>query len=367
MNNAPQSISTAPQHVYLSSALSVNSGGSNNNLTFFFNPPISVGDNAMPFIGLKQFIAFNGFANIAAASKNNILKLVNVMYNANTQTYDYSTYATQLTIPDNHYTNTDLFNYLQTVVPTVVDVTNISGVDWYTYTNDDDEQVSYLYLGLGFSGSNNDTTDVPIMAFAANTYDSGKTDLTPPSSSVYTKLSKTGETYSITTDPLVYAGLYLVYDTDTAGFLNAIGYDVFDMVILPNTNGLKGVGWQFPINAVPDETFVTTPDTIELAGPAILYPCLSSVNTSSRAGHTTLNARNILAQIPVNAEYGNMVVYDPSEIFFNYSPGLELGSVTFTFLDQYMNEVNFRGVDWYMVLVVSGRYSLSSMETRAGA
>lgn len=362
MNDAPQSLSTAPQSIYLNSALNVNdNSGTNNDLTFSFNPPISVGDNAMPFIGIRQFTTFNGFANISALQNNNVVKVVNVMYNALTGVYDSTTYARTFILPDDHYTNVDLYNYLQEVVPIQVDVTSTPGVVWYTDIEDDTTQVAYLYLGLGFSGDDNYTTDTPILAFNTNTYDTGKTDISPPSSSVYTKLSQTGETYSISTDPLVYAGLYLVYDADTQGFLSALGFDDSNVVFLPNTNGLRGLGWQYSTTSVPDETLETSPDTVSLAGPSVLYVCLGSTGTRSRAGNAAMNARNILAQIPINKQYGDMIVYEPPTIPFNYSPGLDLASISVTFCDQYMIPVDFRGVDWQMQLVVAGRYSLATL------
>ncbi len=363
--SSPISIQTVPITIYISSVNNnnVNTSGVNNPLTFTFSPPVSGGEDAMHFLSLKQFVSYNSFYNVSASNKNNIIKMLNIIYNAVTYEYDFTTYLQRIVIPDGHYDNTSLNAYLNSVVSSQLNITSqvqsSEGAQWWNYTDPTLGEQAWLYTGFGFSGQYNDAFTAPISAYVTDNIDTALVDFYPPNNTVLTHNYTSG---SLANDCFCYAGLYMLYDEETSPFFNVMGIDASQCENLPNTqNTLIGFGFNQLPNTVPNGSYLIGNNVINLGGPTILYPHFQIQTTNSRAADINLNKKNLIGSIPVNAPYANSIYYVNPYPDWHYCPNLNISQMTIEILDQNYNAVDFRGSPWQMSILVRNEYSREVM------
>lgn len=330
-------VKQAPQSVFLNSSFAQGASSTSNQLSFTFNTPLTKEPDDLVYIALTQFMSFNTFANISQVQKNNVLKVVNVMYNA--VTGQRQNYEKRFEIPDDRYDVTSLGEYLNSICHYQVEV---KGANWTSSSTK-----SFLYLGFGFNGKNHDTAILPIQSFTISATD-GQVSLNSAVTSfsnAYTKTYTSGG--SITNDPYVYEGLYLLYDEETEGFMKASGFST-KFVKIPNIgNGYQGFGYNFPLYKAPTvQTRVTSPFPINLAGPFLLYMTIDSLGNNSRCNDPTMDNFNIISTIPVDVFYGQCISFSPSNTTYQLLDDLNTSNFSITFYDQDRRLVDFRGGHW---------------------
>jgi hypothetical protein len=358
-SNATASDATDSVALYLNSNLEDSANSTANKVDFRLQGPINSADGVYGYVTLSQFSAFNTFASISAHQQNNVVKCVNVMYNAITGVYDYTTYMQRYVIPDNRYTAVTLFALLNGVFTRNQLLNSNQGQNWYSQAvstdivNNPIVYSSYLYLGFGFNGQNNLTCTTPVQGFSLNPDDEGRMVISPAAvlgstnGNPYTKIYTSG---SIQNDPFVYAGIYLVSDSETAGFMSSLGFIGKDVVAqyIPNTP-LQGFGFTFPttINPVPPQAPLAASFAYQLFGPWLLYFCLDALTVNTRCNDESLDQSNIIGTIPVEAFYGGLISYHltmPESQRFKSPP--DFTNFMVSIYDQNKRLVDFRGGSW---------------------
>ena len=234
--------SQAPQTVFLNSAFADTTSSTMNGLNFNLKKPLFREEGDIVYCSLSKFETKNTFPNFSAAQRNNTLKILNVMYNANTQTY--SNIIKIITIPDGRYDSSSLLLYLN---PQLAYTQSAGTVNW-TSTNGGGTN---LFLGFGFSGTNGAFTEPSIPGITLGSPDYGyfvaNAAGTGTVGNIYSKTYSSGD---YTTDPAIYIGVYFIADDSTIGFLNDMGivsrYNG-NPPLIQNSGGYSGFGFTFPI------------------------------------------------------------------------------------------------------------------------
>lgn len=342
----------APQTIYLNSLAARGSVGSANQLVFNFVDPIDHVGSDILYAKITSFSAFNSFSNVIRSSGNNMLKVLNVFYNASSTTnslgapaFSYFTILNTIIVPDGHYTNSTLQAYLNTRLATQQTVT---GANWTSNTT-----TAILYLGFGFSGTNNATTTTAISSVVLSG-DVGKYSInaagTGSSFNTYTKTYTSG---SIATDPFAYAGVYLIDDEDTVGLMRIMGCSNANVDTPLVYNNMRGVGFQFSPNVLPTPVMPKElPYIYNLAGPETLYITIDTLANNSRSNDGFMNSKNIVGAIPVNAYYQGLILYDSANDRYDLVNGIDTTTMTVTIYDEKKNIVDFRGGSWQAELQI---------------
>lgn len=347
--------------VYLNSSLEDSANTNANKIDFRFVTPINPHDGVAAYVTLSQFTAFNTFASISAAQLNNVVKVVNVMYNALTGVYDCTTYLQRYVIPDNRYTAVTLFallnaNLTKSVLPQGFQVGEINWYSNETTTDSITTQYSYLYLGMGFDGLNNMFTSTPVEGFALDPDDEGRVAVSAATFEGNTNGNAYQKQYisgygGVSSDPLVYAGVYLVVDDETAGFMTSLGFigKGVSANFIPNTP-YKGFGFTFPITASPappPPPPISGAFAYQLFGPWMLYFCLDGLTVNTRCNDEQLDQSNIIGCVPVEAFYGGLISYQlTAPQFQRFKSPADFTTFTISIYDQNKMLVNFRGGSW---------------------
>lgn len=347
-----------PLVVYLNSNSGVSAGDDQNQVNFNFKTPLHQNEDQLSYVCLTQFICGNSFPNFSYQMNNNTLKILNVMKNNATGIYDYTTYLHVIQIPTAHYSMPQLLAYLNENCNYEVDVTSQSP----GWVSSNGGTKAILYMGLGFAdGTANDTTTDGIDGFF--TYN-GTTNITTDtlvvgincagagsSGNAYNKTYTSG---TVASDPYFYAGVYLLYDDDTAGFMNNLGFT--SLTTLPN--GLKGVGFSFPTNVNPandyaTSTSLTNTQVFNIAHPALLYIVIDALTTNARHSDESFEQKHIVGQIPINSFYGGIVNFvQPFPIFTPLQDMGDLTQMRVSIFDENYNLIDFRGVAWAAQLFI---------------
>lgn len=93
------------------------------------------------------------------------------------------------------------------------------------------------------------------------------------------------------------------------------------------------------------------------------FPCIASVQpykflriqTTSIPQNTPVTSSflpNAFEIVPVEADFGSTIVFEPTQAFHMQVPQLILTSLDIQILDEYGNDVNFRGGDWSISFIV---------------
>lgn len=358
-SNAVATDATDSVAVYLNSNLEDTANAQANKVDFKFINPINPHDGISAYVTLSQFTAFNTFASISASQRNNVVKVVNVMYNAITGVYDYTTYFQRYVIPDNRYTAVTLFALLNSKLTKSV-LPNVQGINWYSdqVTNGDIvTDYSYLFIGLGFNGENNMFTSTPVQGFGLDPNDEGRAIISAASiagssnGNAYQKNYIPGPNSGVNYDPLVYAGVYLVVDSETYGFMQSLGFIGGGVTpeYIPNTP-YSGFGFTFNILDTPAPTPQPSLDAsfaYQLFGPWMLYFCIDGLTVNTRCNDEQLDQSNVIGTIPVEAFYGGLINYQltmPEVQRFKSKP--DFTSFMVSIYDQNKQLVDFRGGSW---------------------
>ncbi len=329
----------SPVPIFLSSDLEVVST-SHNDVDFNFKNAISKSPELIPFISLESFQGMNTFANISQLHQNNVVIIVNVFLNANTN--EYYVMDKKITIPDGRYNSDSLLGYLNTNCNWQV---TVEDANW---TSNEAETEAVLFNGFGFSGQNSSETSVPLLGFTLNAYDPCKISIFPATFAGSTNGNPYKKTYesggSISNDKYVYAGVYLSWTAQTQGFMKMIGINATDLIPRAGTSTAQSFGFTFTTTATPDPVAPISPLwTYTLSGPTLLYFTVSNISSSSRHNEETLDSRNILGCIPINVPYGGLFQFqqsvDHSEMLQSLGSYLNL---TVTLYDQNGVKVDFR-------------------------
>lgn len=334
----------APQTLFLDSFDGGSSTSTSNQINLSFATPLTKEPSDLVYVTLGSFTSFNTFPSISQNQGNNVCKILNVMYNAVTGVYDYSR-VKRVIIPDDHYDVNTLVAYLNKNGNYQETVTFTGATPWTTTVGG----ASILYLGFGFDGTNNIVGTTPILGFAV-TPDNSRIVIQPPvtaAENAYSKVYNTG--YSITNDPYVYAGLYLIVDNETSGFMESIGYSNKFTASPQITPSYSGYGYNFSTSVTPTTTSFTLiigQQVIALSGPWMLYFTIDNMSTNSRCNDNLMDQLNIVDTIPVEAYYGGMISYQASLPKYQLVGDLNTVTLTVSIYDQNRKLVDFRGTQW---------------------
>lgn len=333
----------APQSIFLNSKFANTSSSSSNQLNFSFKRALTKEQGDLCYIALANFTTFNTFPSISQNQGNNVCKIMNIMYNAVTKTYDYSR-VKRLVIPDDRYDINSLSLYLNTY-GNYQELVALDGTG-AVWTSDPTGTNAYLYLGFGFNGLNNVNTTTPILGFIPGT-ESGKLALQPAltlNTSAYNKIYTSG---SLANDQYAYAGVFLIIDNETEGFMESIGFSSKFTPAPLISNNYKGYGIVMPVNAPPSYQGVcNAPLVVALQGPWLLYMSIDSLANNSKCNDMTLDQLNIVASIPINNYYGACIDYTLSFDQYQLLEDLNASSFSVTFYDENRKIVDFRGGQW---------------------
>lgn len=339
--------SQAPQTVFLNSAYADNTNDTMNGLNFNLKRPLFREEGDIVYCSLSKFESKNIFFNISQAQQNNIIKVLNVMYNANTQTY--FNIIKIVTIPDGRYDESSLLVYLN---PLLAYTQATSGANW-TSTNGGG---SNLFLGFGFSGTNGSFTETAIPGMVVSTPDYGVMAInaagTGSTGNIYSKTYVSG---SYSTDAYIYTGVYFIADESTIGFLNDMGLQSRYGTLPPpiqNSGGYKGFGFTFPsLSATPSPTMPLTASTIfDLGGPSNLTIVIPELGVSSLTNSSYLDGKPILGSALVTVPYQWQFSYQQTYQNYQAMTGLNsaLNNLSVFIYDQESHLVDFRGEPWTM-------------------
>jgi hypothetical protein len=333
----------APFALYLNSKFASASTSTGNGITFSFAKPLYKDPDDLMYVKLSHFTTFNTFTNISQYQGNNILKVLTQFRNNVTGAVDNSNIQT-ITVPDGRYDINTLVAYLNANCNSQLQVDNTA----FT-TNDAGE--AYLYLGLGFDGSNNSQCTTPILGFVA-TEGSSRVLVSPAmnsNTSAYLKDYNIG--YSISNDPYAYMGVYLLVDDVTEGLMEVLGFTNLSIVDPVIASGLSGYGYQFATSAAPNTdtmnpSQLVSPYVINLAGPMVVTMVADSIQNNSRSSDTFMDQQNVIGEIPIASYYGSIINYRNPSDDVTLVDHLDTVTLVITFYDQNNKLVNFQGGIW---------------------
>ncbi len=344
-----------PIPIFLNSFLEATGESTANRITFNFRRPIVTEPNTETYVALSQFTAFNTFTSISANQGNNVFQIVNVFYDAVDKVYDYTTYSRRFVIPDNRYSISSLFAYLNDICTYQVQVTD---ANWYNYTTTGAVHESWLNLGFGFNGENNTATQTPVIAFSVEDKDNGICQLFPADFTGNTFGNPYEKTYTIgdiESDPYVYAGVYLVSNPETVGFLTTMGFLTQGKIpqAIANTP-LSGVGFTFNVLGAPFSAPAFTPPnpfyapgSYNLFGPSLLYFTIDGLSSGSRSNDSQLDNVNIINSIPISTFSDGLISFNNQSPYkVKLQSPTDFTSFSVTLYDEVGNVVDFRGGKW---------------------
>lgn len=325
--------------IFLNSASATASSPTSNELLFSFAKPLIKQPDDIAYASLQSFQSYNTFPTVGQYLKNNVVKIINRMYNATNGTY--TDYLTRIVIPDDHYDGGSLMAFLNTNCQRQIQV---FGANWTSTV----AGTSFLYLGLGFSGQNNAAASTPIQGFITDPLDSGRTYIQSGVNTYENAYEKTYTSGSIATDPYVYAGVYLVDDAETHEFMICMGFANRYNPPVAATSGIYGYGYTFPltINPIIPQDPVRSPYVINLAGPSNLYFTCDELSNNSRHNDPMMDSKSILGTIPVNSYYGQYINFQQQNPVKQMLDELDTMSFVVTIYDQNNKIVDFRGTAW---------------------
>lgn len=305
--------------------------------TLNINATIKSESEDTALLGLQNFSFYNTFNNIS--SPNNVVRIVNTMYNAATGAY-YNL-DTTFTIPDGNYNIQSLLDYINENCNQTINVTSGGPQGPANYTTNTSADAAYLFLGFGYnplsSSSPAGSSITPIDGVQVQAH--SNSFLQSNGSGQYNNKfynSSSGEE----TDPYVYLGLYYVVDSTTTPILNMLGIDLTGA----NTYGnpFRGVGFTISQASLLASTNVFNTSTV-----SFVYLCsqiLSSTNT--RATNALMDDSSVIAILPVNAEYGFQCHYQQNPPIFSEINISSLKQIDFVFYNNNKEIISFNGTPW---------------------
>jgi hypothetical protein len=174
--------------------------------------------------------------------------------------------------------------------------------------------------------------------------------LNPPPENVYYKVYKNGNSKS--TDPFVVTNFGAVDDVETDGLLKTLGFkggpsDSQPVPVAPSI-------YAYHVHMEESSTFtstisyntgITAQRAYNLAGVTVMYVCAPNMSTQTYSNNQTLNSLNVLAMIPVDVAYGDLITYDTNSRPIKID-NLDLSNLQILILDQDYNRVDFMGQRW---------------------
>lgn len=344
-----------PLSVFVNSKLEAPSNTTANDIQFSFHEPVYYESELIPHVKLLNFQTMNTFANISAAYKNNQVQIVNLMYNQVTKVYDDTSYRINITIPDSHYSIDTLFAFLNAQCNKQV---NISGQNWTTYNG---VAGSTLFLGLGFSGTGSPQSSSAVPGFAISGSDTGLACFFPPWWQGNTNGNPYQKYYTTTAaqDLTYYAGVYLIVNDDTAGFMTMLGFITpgnYPGAIYNSPSKLQGVGFSFPVtpavNPVAPLSFTTGPLVFNTFTPSLIYFTVDQLSSNSRCSDEVLDQKNILGTIILDEGYGRVINYEnkTADGYVVLKSDVQFTSLTVSLYDENARKLDFRGGRWAATL-----------------
>ena len=271
---------------------------------------------------------------------------------------EYTTRVETVIIPPGYYSYDTLCTYLDTVMGDVQAVT-INSVP--------------LDVFNGF-GSTYDTVTSDAVSPAEYSTITGKVFMQTPSlGDMYQNVPADNSVTSTTGYSEIYAGKYLIIDTDTYNLMHILGY-VFDSKPAPAIPNTPYFGVGIPIyNRTVSSTTQYSFDKVtwgsaevgfpafkkvepvcisDLTGLDDLYIHCAQLRTQFQSGilKQPLAPGDVIAVVPINVPFGEKVSYIPNFPLTTYLRNTNIAQLTFRMTNSNNQPLDFNGVDWSMTV-----------------
>lgn len=338
--------------------------------------------NTLATISLTQFQCNNTFLNVSAKQGNNTLKTISV-YGSSSNVNNDASVINQITVPDGYYTMDNLLTYLNGQ-----GLSNVAGKWYFPTTNSDSDtgkifnsakdsssnEFQGIYIGAGYDptaisnvvvGSTptkealvaNLDEDNPLLTtnFDAFTVDdSNIVRVRPPPKNIFLKNYVNGN--SVATDPFVMKYFGLVDDTQTSPLNKVLGFNTANVnsVSVASTGQrafLTPVQESYNASETIDENpTVAASQAYNLGGTSRLYFCITNLNNQNYSNIPIIDNTNCVAVIPVTADYGDIIDYQPQNPMVSPVANQNLDTLDVVIFDEYYRTVDFNGVPWTAVI-----------------
>lgn len=189
-----------------------------------------------------------------------------------------------------------------------------------------------------------------------------------------------------------YGGFYIVVNTYFE-LPQLLGFPIDKAEVIPNTTNKEGfgIGLQmvksatqitytvnrksiffsnqlFPLVAPDSVNFgagktmptLLCPSLPKLDYPRDIYICMDNLRTRNRCSNTLIPGTTLLAKVPINATFGDVVAYEPNNASDGefYVPGMKLDEVTVRLYDEEGKSISWNGSTW--TIIVRIRYTIDA-------
>lgn len=310
-------------------------------------------------ITLVDFLFSNVFYNIRLGVQT--LKYLDV-FAPGRNFADYQTRVVTVIIPPGYYSYDTLTSYLDTCMGDTQIVTmTVGGVG------------TALDVFNGFGSAYDGVTSDDISSSEYSTI-TGKVFLQSPSlGDMYQPFQQGNGVTTNSGYSEIYAGKYLIVDTDTYPLMHVLGY-VFDSrpaPAIPNTaffgfgfpiyNRVQGGGTQYSFNntfwgtaevGFPEIAQAVPVCISDLTGLDDLYVHCAQLRTQFMSGilKQPLCPTDVVAVVPINVPFGDKVSFVPNFPLISYLRNTNIAQLTFRLTNSNNQPLDFNGIDWAMTM-----------------